>query len=728
MNLQETLGRLQASAFRILTAALGYLPGGRIRAFGSEPWQIGSIIVINLDRQPLRLRRTLRELNRFRTASGSSLTSITSRLAAIDARDGRGVASTADVDPAYVLGDQLHVQPDERLKQCFGENQPITMTRQEVAVARSHIEAWKRVATGNHENVLVLEDDIWFRPGARSAIDKGWTSAKDRFPNATGPDLLYLSYLDANGTAERSDVCKDLFRPERGLWFLSGYVLSKNAAQKLLLAMPVKGPVDMWMNRRFDELRTLALSKPAILQRGDGGSDNSYSVMPYLARAGVIDADATAPPKKAAVGPLFVWCEGGAKESVAMALSMLGLRVRVFDASEAQVGFEDVTGILSDFDALVEPCFEAGLLEQLASEVKLKFLLDRIDRCPFVLSGALPTTVARLSFHGADSERWAILCDLLGLAKPADPYPNGTPSNWRLFRDDRDKTTSSDMGVDRLAPLADDSAWALIPGPDWPSDPGPKSSALIKVDAPLDSQLRQDCVDLVALEETFPGNLASFDRQGISRDRDIATLTLQASPEPQLSRLYRSGALASPSGYQHGRFEAEIRAAKGNGLVTGFFLHRANPRQEIDFEITGDDPTSVLLNVYFNPGDAGTSAAYGYRGSPCRIFLGFDASAEFHRYTIEWRPDSITWAVDGTVIHRRGSWDPTPIPHLPMKLHCNLWAPRSRELAGQIEPARLPAAAAFKNVRIAGRGIDHQTAVAVSAPVSQLSPMSVVPR
>jgi hypothetical protein len=51
--------------------------------------------------------------------------------------------------------------------------------------------------------------------------------------------------------------------------------------------------------------------------------------------------------------------------------------------------------------------------------------------------------------------------------------------------------------------------------------------------------------------------------------------------------------------------------------VTGFFLHRHDPRQEIDIELTGDDPWRMLANVYFNPGDEGAAMAYGYRGSPC---------------------------------------------------------------------------------------------------------------
>lgn len=700
MNFQNKFGCLQACAFRVLSAVLSQLPAGRFNSFGLDPGQIGAIFVINLERQPSRLRRTLRELNRFRTSSGTSLLSITKRQAAVDARDGRDVASTADVDPEYFLGDQLYVQPDELLEHFFGVHEPVTMTRQEVAVARSHIEAWKAVATGDIDHVLILEDDIWFRPGARGVIDRAWIAAQNRFPDTKGPDLLYFSYLDADGTSDRRDVCKDLFRPERGLWFLSGYVLSRVGAQKLLLEMPVKGPVDMWMNRRFDELRTLALSSPAILQRRDGGSDNSYSVMPYLARAGVIDADAVAPPPRVAAGPLLVWCGEEAKESIAMALSMLGLRVRVFDLGDAIIDMDEMSAILLDFDALVGPKIEVEFLAKLAEDKKLRFLLDRSDRCPIKFSGAARPNVATLCGCRTDSERWAVLCDLLGLAQPVASYPVGTPPEWRLFRDDRDHMVRSRKSGERLSPLSDNSAWALTPAPGWPSDLDPISSALTETDLLVNYSLGQDSVDFRPLEETFPGNLASFENHCVVHKQMATTLTLRASPDPKLSRPYRSGALVSSTSHHHGRFEADFKAASGGGLVTGFFLHRADPRQEIDFEITGDDPTSVLLNVYFNPGDTGTDAAYGYRGSPCRIPLGFDASREFHRYSIEWRPDSIAWAVDGRVLHRRGSWDPTPIPHLPMKLHFNLWAPRSRELAGRLAPACLPAVAQIRSIQL----------------------------
>ena len=170
----------------------------------------------------------------------------------------------------------------------------------------------------------MLEDDVWFTPGAPAAIDRGWRTARSRCAGDGGPKLLYLSYSDAGGTAVREDDSDGVFRAVRGLWFLSGYVLSREGAADLLRAMPVIGPVDLWMNFRLAELGALALSSPAIAQRRDVRSDNAYSMLPYLARAGIVDAAHGAKPPRCPApvqfwhGPLAL-----SRNGLAMALSML---------------------------------------------------------------------------------------------------------------------------------------------------------------------------------------------------------------------------------------------------------------------------------------------------------------------------------------------------------------------------------------------------------------------
>jgi beta-glucanase (GH16 family) len=164
-------------------------------------------------------------------------------------------------------------------------------------------------------------------------------------------------------------------------------------------------------------------------------------------------------------------------------------------------------------------------------------------------------------------------------------------------------------------------------------------------------------------------------------------------------RQYSAGALTSHADFLFGRFEATFRASDAPGLISGFFLHRNSPHQEIDIEILGSKPDRLLINVFYNPGGPGDKFDFGYRGCPSHIDLGFDASKGMHRYAIEWSPCEIRWFVDDQLVHRRDLWDPTPIPHLPMKLHFNAWPSRASRLAGRLSNRRLPAMAEVQAVR-----------------------------
>jgi len=685
-----------------MRAITGAIPRGRIEAFGSGDGKIGKVLIVNLDRQPRRLRRTLRELRRFRTSDGAPLTSIARRMPAVDARDGRAVAATADVDSTYLMGHQLYVQPDARLEECFDAEEPIRMTPQEVAIARSHVEVWKAVASGSEDHVLVLEDDVWFTRGAAAAIDRGWQAALRRCRAEGGPRLLYLSYEDAGGTAERAEACDSLFRPRRGLWFLSGYVLSREGAGVLLRAMPVVGPVDMWINYRFEELGALALSSPAILQRNDSASDNSYSILPFLARAGIVDASSgLVSPEKTCAGPVLAWTAVGEHEGLAMALSMLGLRVRAFDGDEGAIQERELWNLFEVFDALVDAPLAPDAVRGAIARMDTKFILEagtalRSAPDPQCLPSWRTSVLALRRTDGVGA--WDHLCALLGLAQPAQAFPRGAPRGWRLFRDDRPSSGRSPVAYSRTSHRLDDSPWVLPSECGWEPRPGTGQPMPPGGRCLTHAPMTEETPLFNTLVETFPGNLASFAREGLAHGEHGAQSVI--SKHAAGIRPYRSGAFASEAFFQHGRFEVEIRAARGSGLITGFFLHRDSPRQEIDVELPGGDTGSMLINVYFNPGDDGAAMGFGYRGSPCRIALGFDATLDFHLYGIDWRPDRITWSVDGTIVHERLSWDPTPLPHLPMRLHGNLWAPRSEDLAGRIDEAALPATATFRNLSV----------------------------
>ncbi len=87
-------------------------------------------------------------------------------------------------------------------------------------------------------------------------------------------------------------------------------------------------------------------------------------------------------------------------------------------------------------------------------------------------------------------------------------------------------------------------------------------------------------------------------------------------------RDYTAASICSQDKYLFGKFEAVIRASNVPGVVTGFFLHRNSPRQEIDIEIAGNRPNRLLVNVFYNPGGEGAHFDYGYRGAPTYMNSG----------------------------------------------------------------------------------------------------------
>ena len=52
------------------------------------------------------------------------------------------------------------------------------MSRQEIAVAMSHIEVWKLIASGDRDYSLVLEDDVYFRSGFERLADRAWAELR----------------------------------------------------------------------------------------------------------------------------------------------------------------------------------------------------------------------------------------------------------------------------------------------------------------------------------------------------------------------------------------------------------------------------------------------------------------------------------------------------------------------------------------------------------------------
>ena len=100
----------------------------------------------------------------------------------------------------------------------------------------------KRSRSRQRTYALVLEDDVWFERDFGRIFDQAWREMEDADRTRPAFDVLYVSYREVRYGAPKELISRNVFRPERGLWFLSGYVLSKKGAQALLGHLPCRGP------------------------------------------------------------------------------------------------------------------------------------------------------------------------------------------------------------------------------------------------------------------------------------------------------------------------------------------------------------------------------------------------------------------------------------------------------------------------------------------------------
>lgn len=678
-------------------------------AFGAQQSSttqtIGKIYVINLDREPGRWSRMKQELGRIRDRFGNDLLSLTERHAAVDARCFlQDPSKDSEVDPYYTLADQLYVEPQPRtLPTRYELDAPIRMSRAEVAVAKSHIEVWNRVAQGAQEYALILEDDVWFHPGFARHLDQAWKNIKadDQLGSF---DVLYVSYMEVKHGAPKSFVSNHVFRPVRGLWYLSGYILSKKGAEKLLKMLPCRGPVDLWINHHFRALDVYATKRKIVLQRTDIASTNSYSILPALSTIGAINSEGAAlfntRPKQF---PVFVFGPpNSGQSSIGMALLMLGYRCcsDLKDLPSEELKRLREGNVDRVFNAYVNiECLESMIGKLRHNYPHAKFILTA-DASGQTARGVLADLEGAdvVMLDCDDVNAWRPLCEHLRCAPPLCPFPK-----------------LDDLGLRHIGeapsqpPLYPKSAITERDRSPWVVESSHRAWSGIRV-IPPSVEAENEWVDIhnasgrldpqwwSARSDTFTGNLALFRPQNIEFDGDEGA-TIHVRREELGARQYSAGALTSHTGYLFGRFESTFRASNVPGVVTGFFLHRNSPHQEIDIEIAGNLPNRLLVNVFYNPGGEGAQFDYGYRGAPSYINLGFDASKDMHRYAIEWNPSEIRWFVDDLLVHRRVLWDPTPIPHLPMKLHFNTWPTRSSKLAGRLNIRRLPAVVNVQSIR-----------------------------
>jgi beta-glucanase (GH16 family) len=128
------------------------------------------------------------------------------------------------------------------------------------------------------------------------------------------------------------------------------------------------------------------------------------------------------------------------------------------------------------------------------------------------------------------------------------------------------------------------------------------------------------------------------------------------------------GEIRSTSVYTYGTFRARMKIASAPSSLTAFFLYKQpDYAQEIDIEIFNDSSRRVWFSTYSG----------GTQTHTVEMLLPFDATADYHDYTIERDRNSVRFLVDGVQMQ---SWT-SGVTRSSMYLYVNAWFPSW--LAGQ---------------------------------------------
>ncbi|CUJ14775.1 family 16 glycosylhydrolase [Cognatishimia activa] len=171
-----------------------------------------------------------------------------------------------------------------------------------------------------------------------------------------------------------------------------------------------------------------------------------------------------------------------------------------------------------------------------------------------------------------------------------------------------------------------------------------------------------------------------------------STVNLLLRPHQDGPNRFAGASIRTHAPMHYGYYEATFKAARGSGLVTGFFIysgpHYGTRHDEIDIEILGRD-TTKLHAAWFVDGVL----------KERDIQLGFDAAQGFNTFGFHWLPDRIIWSVNGIDVFEVINQE-SALPVIPGRLFANLWAADKSisDWAGNASPAQT-GNAVFQSIR-----------------------------
>jgi endo-1,3-1,4-beta-glycanase ExoK len=145
----------------------------------------------------------------------------------------------------------------------------------------------------------------------------------------------------------------------------------------------------------------------------------------------------------------------------------------------------------------------------------------------------------------------------------------------------------------------------------------------------------------------------------------LLALSILPDGAPDATKPYAAGQLSSVnSSFGYGTYSVSMRAAPEPGVLSSFFISGGGTAgvNETDIQLGyfGDHSSCMLQCNYFSSGVGGNEQL---------IQLSFDATADFHVYTVIWTAGSLLWLVDGNQVAAASGNTPTA----PGQIFVNCW-------------------------------------------------------
>jgi len=188
---------------------------------------------------------------------------------------------------------------------------------------------------------------------------------------------------------------------------------------------------------------------------------------------------------------------------------------------------------------------------------------------------------------------------------------------------------------------------------------------------------------------TFDGNASFFSPGNIQFENGILKLNL--TNESFSSKTYTGAEISTIDSFLYGKFVINMKVPSGSGIISSFFQMFLNPRQELDVEILGKNTSIMQRSVHYS-----IEGNQNYISDTFDIDLGFDASKDFHEYSIIWEENKISWFVDSILVSEFNEY----IPNQSMNVIMNIWLSESISWAGEIDENSLPTKVYYDYVKI----------------------------